>query len=436
MKAALLTSFVALACVLPASAGTSGTTARVSVSGTGAQADSASWATGISADGRYTVFDSHATNLVAGDTNGQPDAFVHDSQIGATERVSVASNGRQADYYSHGAGISADGRFVVFTSAATNLVPGDTNDRVDVFVHDRLSGATRRVSVTSSGGQANADSDSPVISADGRYIAFASHASNLVPHDTNLGPDVFVHDLVTGKTTRVSVNSRGRQASPKSESGGPAISTGGRYVAFSSNATNLVRGDTNGLPDVFVRDRKTGRTTRVSVDSRGRQAGRDRSRTGSSSALISGDGRYVGFLSSDTNLVRGDTNRWPDVFVRDRRTGRTIRVSVSSDGKQANAESGVPVMSPDGRLVAFSSYTTTLVPDQTGGLGELFVHDLATGSTELVSKNANGEPGNDASSAAAFSADDRHLAFSSWASNLVAGDTNQQLDVFVHDFGV
>src|SRR5437667_53493 len=118
MKAALLTSFVALACVLPASAGTSGTTARVSVSGTGAQADSASWATGFSADGRYTVFHSHATNLVPGDTNGQADVFVHDSVTGATERVSVASNGRQGDYYSHGAGISADGRFVVFTSAA------------------------------------------------------------------------------------------------------------------------------------------------------------------------------------------------------------------------------------------------------------------------------------------------------------------------------
>jgi Tol biopolymer transport system component len=430
MKVAL-----ALACVLCASA-VSGTNARVSVSSAGAQADSTSWATGISADGHYTVFDSHATNLVPGDTNGQPDVFVHDSVTGATQRVSVASGGKQADYYSHAAGISADGRFVVFTSAASNLVPGDTNDRVDVFVHDRQTGATTRVSVTTSGGQANADSDSPVISADGRYVAFSSHASNLVRRDTNLGPDVFVHDLVTGRTTRVSVNSRGRQASPKSESGGPAISAGGRYVAFSSNATNLVRGDTNGLPDVFVRDRKTGRTTRVSVDSRGRPGGRDRSRTGSSSALISADGRYVGFLSSDTNLVRGDTNRWPDVFVHDRRTGRTIRVDVSSDGKQANAESGVPVMSPDGRFVAFSSYATTLVPDQTGGIGELFVHDLSTGTTTLASRAANGEPGNDSSTAAGFSADDRYLAFSSWASNLVAGDTNQWLDVFVHDSGV
>jgi Tol biopolymer transport system component len=429
VKAALV-----LACVLCASAA-SGTTVRVSLSTAGAQADSISWATGISAEGRYTVFDSHATNLVPGDTNGQFDVFVHDSRTGATTRVSVASDGSQANYYSHAGPISGDGRVVAFTSAANNLVPGDTNDRVDVFVHDQQTGATTRVSVSSAGRQANGDSGEATISADGRFVAFSSHASNLVQRDTNQGPDVFVHDLVTGKTTRVSVNSGGRQTNARSESDGPAISANGRFVTFSSSARNLVRGDTNRLPDVFVRDRKTGRTARVSVDSRGRQAGRDRSLTGSSSAMISADGRFVGFLSSDTNLVRGDTNRLPDVFVHDRRTGRTIRVDVSSDGKQANAESGVPIMSPDGRYVAFSSYATNLIPEQTGGVGELFVRDLVAHTTTLVSRNARGDVGDDSSTAGGFSADDRYLAFSSWASNLVSGDTNLQVDVFVRDSG-
>src|SRR5439155_506034 len=157
-----------------------------------------------------------------------------------------------------------------------------------------------------------------------------SHATNLVSGDTNGQFDVFVHDSRADATTRVSVASGGSQGNYYSHAGG--ISADGRFVAFTSAANNLVAGDTNDRIDVFVRDRKTGRTTRVSLDSHGKQGGRDRSLTGSSSALISADGRYVGFLSSDTNLVRGDTNRWPDVFVRDRRTRHTIRVDVSSDG--------------------------------------------------------------------------------------------------------
>ncbi len=195
------------------------------------------------------AFQSFATNLVSGDTNGQLDVFVHDRQSGATERVSVDSGNNGSYAYS----ISADGRCVAFSSDANNLVSGDTNGDSDVFVHDRQSGATERVSVDSAGAQGNLDSNSPSISADGRYVAFWGWASNLVSGDTNATADVFVHDRQNGATERVSVKSAGAQGNGRSDD--PSISADGRCVAFHSWATNLVSGDTNATEDVFVRDR-------------------------------------------------------------------------------------------------------------------------------------------------------------------------------------
>jgi Tol biopolymer transport system component len=412
-----------------------GTTERVSVSGADEQADAESWADAVSADGRYVLFDSHGSKLVPGDTNGQTDVFVRDRQTGETTRVDVSSDGKQARILpSHGTSISADGRYVVFTSEAGNLVPGDTNDATEVFVHDRQTGDTTRVSVRSSGAQVSGFSGDGVISADGRYVAFDSYARNLVPHDTNGGQDVFLRDVQTGKTIRVDVSSYGRQTARGSQSGSPAVSADGRYIAFASNAPNLVTGDTNRVTDIFVRDRKRGRTVRVSIGPRGRQALDIRSRNGSALPSISADGRFVAFLSSATNLVSNDTNRMPDVFVRDRGRGRTTRVSVSSSGRQAKMESGVPVISPDGRFVAFSSYSA-LVPGELAGVGQLFVRDLQAGTISLASRSSDGEAGDDSSTAAGFSADGRYLVFSSWARNLVSGDTNGLLDAFVRDVG-
>jgi Tol biopolymer transport system component len=205
-------------------------------------------------------------------------------------------------------------------------------------------------------------------------------------------------------------------------------------VAFLSNATNLVTGDTNRVTDIFVRDRKRGLTVRVSVGVRSRQARDARSRNGSTSPSISADGRFVAFVSSATNLVSNDTNRMPDVFVRDRSLRRTTRVSVSSSGRQAKLESGVPVISPDGRFVAFSSYSA-LVPVEPPGVGQLFVRDLQGGTIALASRSSDGAAGDDSSTAAGFSADGRYLLFSSWAGNLVPGDTNGVLDAFVRDLG-
>jgi Tol biopolymer transport system component len=412
-----------------------GTTERVSVSGAGEQADAESWADAVSADGRYVLFDSHGSDLVPGDTNGQTDVFVRDRQTGETTRVDVSSDGKQARILpSHGTSISGDGRYVVFTSEAGNLVPGDTNHATDVFVHDRQTGATTRVSVRSSGAQVSGFSGDGVISADGRYVVFDSYAHSLVAHDTNGGQDVFLRDLQTGKTARIDVSSYGRQAARGSQSGSPAVSTDGRFVAFASNAPNLVTGDTNRVTDIFVRDRKRGRTVRASVGPRGRQARDVRTRNGSTLPSISADGRFVAFVSSATNLVSNDTNLMPDVYVRDRSRGRTMRVSVSSSGRQAKLESGVPVISSDGGFVAFSSYSA-LVPGEAAGVGQLFVRDLQAGTISLASRSSDGEAGDDSSTAAGFSADGRYLLFSSWASNLVPGDTNGLLDAFVRDLG-
>jgi len=222
-------------------------TTRASVATRGTQGNGQSAGPAISANGRYIAFTSEGTNLVAGDTNDAQDVFVRDRITGATTRVSISTRGTQADGSSFGpAAISASGRYIAFSSSATNLVAGTTGG---VFVRDRVAGTTTLVSVATSG--AKAVGGEPAISADGRYVAFISEASNLVAGDTNERPDVFVRDRVRGTTTRVSVATRGAQANQRSSE--PAISANGRYVAFSSDASNLVRGDTNGSSDVFVR---------------------------------------------------------------------------------------------------------------------------------------------------------------------------------------
>jgi Tol biopolymer transport system component len=292
---------------------------------------------------------------------------------GNTTRVSVATGGGQANSGSFDPSISADGRYVAFVSAATNLVSGDTNNFQDIFVHDRQTGQTTRVSVASDGTQANGHSYAPSISADGRYVAFASLASNLVSGDTNGAWDVFVHDRQTGETTRVSVASDGTQAIGFFFGSSPSISADGRYVAFDSWATNLVSGDTNDKPDVFVHDRQTGQTTRVSVSSDGTQANGGPGWSGNPSS-ISADGRYVAFHSYADNLVSGDTNSATDIFVHDRQTGVTTRVSIASDGTQANGFSASPSISADGRYVAFMSGATNLVSGDTNNDWDVFVH--------------------------------------------------------------
>jgi Tol biopolymer transport system component len=417
-----------LAAASPALAGKAKTT-RVSVSSSGRQGNNESGAPSISANGRFVAFASDASNLVPGDTNDGIDVFVRDLRTGETRRVSVSSSGAQGNHRSGAPSISADGRFVAFWSYASNLVDGDTNRSRDVFVHDLRTGETRRVSVSSSGAQANGSSFNPSISADGRFVAFVSPASNLVDGDTNGAYDVFVHDLRTGETRRVSVSSSGAQAN-KLFSLNPSISTDGRFVAFESQASNLVPGDTNRANDVFVHDLRTDKTRRVSVSSSGAQANGSGFFPLSAYPSISADGRFVAFDSPAPNLVRRDTNRRPDVFIHDLRTGETRLVSVSSRGRQGNKKSFNPSISAAGHFVAFKSYATDLVRHDTNASRDVFVHGLRTGKARRVSVSSRGRQGNKDSGTPSISADGRFVAFASDAPNLVPGDTNRAFDVF------
>ncbi|MEG4058914.1 calcium-binding protein [Microcoleus sp. Pol7_B2] len=408
---------------------------RVSVDSAGNQGNQSSIFAGIpsiSPDGRFVAFISAASNLVPGDTNASDDIFVRDTLANTTIRVSVDSAGNQANSDSSIPFISADRRFVVFESNATNLVPGDTNNERDIFVRDLLTNTTTRVSVDSASNQANSGSYIASISADGRFVAFSSFASNLVPGDTNNTTDVFVRDTLANTTTRVSVDSAGNQANDVSYSYLPSISADGRFVAFESNATNLVPGDTNDTGDIFVRDTLTNTTTRVSVDSAGNQGN-----GGSVELSMSADGRFVAFSSFATNLVPGDTNDTSDIFVRDTLTNTTTRVSVDSAGNQGNGVFGSSIsISPDGRFVAFDSTASNLVPGDTNNERDIFVRDTLTNTTTRVSVGSAGNQGNnDSFGPLSISASGQRVAFVSTASNLVPGDTNNIPDVFVSDIG-
>jgi Tol biopolymer transport system component len=415
-----------------------GAITRVSVSGSGVPSNGNSIEPSMSADGRYLAFTSNSTDIVPSDTNAASDVFVLDRQTESTVRASVASNGTQGNLASGSPAITPDGRWVAFWSSANNLVAGDTNGTIDIFVRDLQLGTTTRVSLDSTGVQANGASTNtypPAISADGRYVVFASDATNLVAGDTNGSTDVFVHDLQTGATTRMSVDSTGAQGNSSSTS--PAISADGRYVVFQSGSTNLAANDTNGTWDVFVHDRQTGVTKLVSVNPQGAASN---GFSASFGRAVSSDGRYVAFVSYASDLVSGDTNFAEDVFVRDMVAGVTTRVDLGPNAVQSNGFfCEEATISPDGRFVAFTSLATNLVTGDTNNAIDVFLRDRVAGTTELVSLSSSGAQGNSGSgtsgSSLALSADGRLVAFASAASNLVANDMNGSTDVFLRDRG-
>lgn len=407
-------------------------TERVSVGPGGLQANGGPafqpTSPGISADGRFVAFASAATNLLGagGDTNGVQDVFVHDRDTGSTERVSVGPGGLQANATSDYPAISADGRFVAFGTPATNL-PGATANGGDAYVHDRQTNGTERVSVGPGGVPGNDNSFPTAISADGRYVAFYSRASNLLGPgvDTNGDYDAFVRDRQLGVTERVSVGAGGVEADR--DSFAIAISVDGRYVVFQSSATNLSGPVGIGAyVDVYVRDRQLGTTERISWGIGGIQA------NGSSrGGAISADGRYVAFESAATNLISGDTNATGDVFVYDRLKHATERVSVGPAGEQSASGGDFPAMSADGRFVAFVGADLLGPGSPNDGV---YVRDRQASTTEYLSVGTDGVQAADASSGfVALSADGRSVAFHSNATNLLGpgADTNGVADVFV-----
>ena len=425
----------------------------------------------LSETGAQIVFTSEASNIVSGDTNGFRDVFVHGPS--GVARLSVSTLGTQANGPSHDVAISDSGRYVAFISEAFNLVTGDTNGWPDVFVRDRdadndgffdstlpYDTTTTRVDLSTSGAQATGGAlDSVGISGNGRYVVFASAAPNLVTGDTNGRTDIFVRDRDTDadgifdevgavSTTRMSVATDGTQTDGESRS--PRISDDGREVCFFSAATNLVTPDANGSEyDVYVRDRDTDRngildepggvaTVRVSVATDGTQSSVDYSRY----CDLSDDGRFVVFDSSASVLVGGDTNGANDIFIHDRDADgngvfdepggvTTRRISVASDGTQANGSSFAPRISSDGRYVAFTSSATNLVPGDPGG-AQVFLTDRLSGTTELESVDNNGQLGvgesggggsGTTNEAVDIAGDARTVAFETFA-GIAGGDPN------------
>ena len=423
---AIAATTVATIPAAPASAAPPPPVARVSIASNGAQASIiSSDDPSISGSGTRIAFESSATNLVAGDTNGRDDIFVHDTATGTTTRVSVASNGTQANNHSRLAAISGDGTKVAFISWASNLIAGDTNVREDVFVHDLRTGTTTRVSVADDGSQVEAVLVSTIsISGDGTRVAFVTSRSDLVPNDTNNQLDVFVRDTVAGTTRRVSEPTGGGQGDFGSDS--PSLSADGSMIAFRSEARNLVAGDMNLSRDVFLHDLATGATTRVSVSDGEAEA------TGGESGIpsLNADGTRIAFESRASNLVAGDTNNAIDVFVRDTAAGTTTRVSVADDGSQASDSSGAASINADGTRIAFHSTATNLVAGDTNVALDVFVRDLTEGTTTRISTTDTGAQAPGISDAPAINSTGTRIAFNSRVA-LVTADTNGADDAYV-----
>jgi hypothetical protein len=402
-------------------------TERVSVRSDEGQANGLSIGSYVSATGRYILFESDATNLVAGDTNGRRDVFLRDRQLGTTTRVSTSSTGGQGNGESRARGISGDGRFVLFDSAASNMITGDTNAKTDVFVKDRQTGATSRVNLSSGEAQANNSCYGAGISADGRYVLFGGSASNLVSGDTNALGDAFLRDRQAGTTKRVSVGAAGAQAN--GESSAVALSSNGRYVIFYSSAANLVGADTNGVIDVFLRDLNLAKTERVSLTS---TDGQVNAQAFASALSVSADGRFVSFFTEASNVVPGDGASTLDVFLRDRVNGTTQALSKLPNGSPGGASGGGTVSS-NGQFYTFSS-DSKLTFDDTNNIGDVFVFARVSGANTRVSESTAGVPGNafSGSGVSGMSSDGKVVAFTSSATNLVSGDTNGRLDVFVY----
>jgi Tol biopolymer transport system component len=383
----------------------------------------------ISANGRYVAFSSDADNLVPGDLNGHADVFVHDRLTGMNELVSKGVTGAGGNDDSSGASISADGRFVAFISGATNLVPGDMNGDNDIFVFDRQVGTLERVNLSSTGQSGDGNCwDAPSISADGRFVLFMTDSSNLVPGRFDDSYKVLVRDRDLGTTERVSVSISG--AAANLDAYGSSISADGRFVTFDTFAYNLVPGDTNGNKDVFIRDRQNRWTNIISLESTQNQSNDD-----SSGSLISANGQFVVFVSKASNLVLGDTNGKTDVFVHDQETQTLMRISVNANGVGGNGDSYFPSISSDGRFISYTSYADNLVMADFNGKKDIFIYDQHLDQTTRASVDSFGVEGNDLCETSNLNASGRFIAFSSSADNLIPNDTNGAWDVFVRDQG-
>lgn len=419
-----------------------GAVQRLSTDASGNEADGGSGSVGSewSPDGTRVVFSSSASNLVPGDTNDRTDVFVKTLATGAIQRISTNANGLQTNggppfSGSSNPAWSPDGSKIAFVSFGTDLVPGDTNNARDVFVKTLASGAIQRVSTDSAGLQGSGGSSEPTWSPDGNKVAFASESSTLVQGDTNDSADLFVKNLVNGSIQRFNTAADGTQTNVASFS--PAWSPDGSKIAFLSGAKNLVPGDTNGVTDVFTKNLTTSAVERVSTAGNGDQS----SDPAYDRPSWSPDSTKVAFSSYANNLVPGDSNAGSDLFVKTLSSGDIQRVSTSANGQQANnadplgPDSYHGRWSPDGALIAFNSDADNLVPGDTNGQSDVFVKNLASGGVQRASTTAGGTQASGLSLLPEWSPDGKRLTFTSGAPDLVPGKTSGRWDVFAKALG-
>mgnify|MGYP003630268343 CR=1 FL=1 len=400
-------------------------TGFASLSDSGDQANQDSFEPSVSADGRYVAFQSSSNNLVPDDYNGVQDIFLRDLAAATIRRVSLSSPGEQGNAASFDAAVSEGGQYVAFASDATNLVDDDGNGFRDVFLRDQLNRTTWRLSafglfILTEG---NGDSENPDISCSGSCsVVFESDASNLVSNDTNFTRDIFSFTIGTFEPERVSVDGSG--GDPDGDSANPSVSAGGGLVAFDSSATDLLTfgSDTNGFRDVYVRNTALDENSLASVSWLGGLANGS-----STNPDISADGRYVAFESQASNLIFSDSNTSTAIYVRDRLGLSNEKISVNDAGESANAASLSPSISGNGRYVAFWSNASNLVSGDTNNQRDIFVRDRWTNTTSRLSVDALGAQSNGLSDQVALSSDGRYAAFASAADNLVPDDDNDIL---------
>jgi len=391
----------------------------------GVVGDDISSSNGTSVDGRLILFTSRATNLYPGDFNGMSDVFVRDRYTGQIELISRSADGGSANGSSSGESISSNGRYVSFRSAASNLVPFDTNGVGDGFVYDRVLRVMRRVTVKHHGGQLT-EGTAGYMSADGSVVAYVTAERGVVPEDQDELSDVFVHDLSNSTVRLASVaHDGGNVEMPCSD---VAISRSGRYVAFVSRASNLVPDDDPWFDDVFFRDMETGINTKVS-----RAWDRGIANEYSLSPAFSESEQFIAFTSFASNIVNGDSNGVNDCFVHEISSGLTILASVNSQGVQGNHYSAYPRLSANGRYVVMHSGASNLVPGDTNSHEDVFIRDLKLGITQMVTATVGEHLANDNSRSSRVSANGEVVVFTSNASNLGHMDNNFETDAFIHD---
>ncbi|MEO8328432.1 MAG: calcium-binding protein, partial [Candidatus Nanopelagicales bacterium] len=372
----------------------------------------------MSAQGQFVAFASRA-RIVQGPANlASRQVFLRDMSTGASTLLSIARDGGGGDGSSDWPSISADGTRIVFESKATNLVRGDTNGFSDIFMYDTTSGVTTLISHAPNGNPANLASYSPAISADGTHVAFTSSATNLGP-DNGYFDSVYIYDIASGGAQLVT---HAPDGSPTNYYGGynPQISADGNLVAYYSPTADLVADDTNSHDDVFLYNAATDTNQLISRTPDGGLA------NGNSYGVdISADGTHVAYNSYANNLVpNDDTDNITDVFVYDVASESTTLISRATDGGPGNADSYYPSISGDGTLIAYTSYASDLVRNDANAGTDIFVHNTTTGTTRLISKAPDGSAATGNSDRADVSIDGTHIGYESDANNIVTPDTD------------